>query len=141
MLVDEASGARHGPFEFRSGAKIELGGKTYVLTQLRQAVSGTSLEQRLKTVVIPKIDFRQANVVDVLDFLRDASVQFSPEDVPPEQRGVNMVLNLRGVAPASLPKITFAAKQLSLYEALKVVTQIADLRHRVAGSVIMIEPR
>lgn len=127
------------------------------------------ITDRMKKIEIPEIDFRQANIHDVVSFLQGASVEFEqvPEGVDQLRRGVNIILNLGTGEPSAaarpvemdqfgfgtdfgqpdadapggdVPLITFSARYISLYEALRLVTQIAGLKFRVEGSVVMIVP-
>jgi general secretion pathway protein D len=55
------------------------------------------LQEKMESIVIPRIEFRQANIRDVVSFLRDAS-----EAADPVGEGVNIILNLSvGDAPAA----------------------------------------
>ncbi len=119
---------------------------------------------KMEEIKIPEIDFRQANIHDVVDFLQMASVDFDPADIPDEEKGVNIILSLgqgnKSTAAAAqpddpfasmldegdaadggqVPLITFTARYISLLEALKIVTQVANLKYRIEGSVVMIVP-
>jgi len=114
---------------------------------------------RMDNIKIPEIDFRQANIHDVVNFLQEASVEFDKSDVRDESKGVNIILNLKSGRPASepadifletegvpgldegeMPLVTFSARHISLLEALKLVTSIGNLKYRVEGSVVMIVP-
>lgn len=59
------------------------GGPTDLVTPSRQ------LQKRMEEIVIPRIEFRQANIRDVISFLRDAS-----EAADPAGEGVNIILNM-----------------------------------------------
>ncbi len=126
--------------------------------------------EKLTKIEIPEVDFRQANIQDVITFLQSASVEYDTT-VPPEskeRRGVNMILNLGmpgaptpAAAPAAapagaealfgapaegvvgaaeVPLVTFSARYISLLEALKIVCSIANLKWRIEGGVVMIVP-
>jgi len=137
-LKHDATGKLYGPYGFRQGAKVVIGTTSFTL--VRKAAAQPTLEEKLKLTVIPEMDFRAATVEDVVEFLKSASTEHSPAE-DPAQKGVNIILNLRGDTRAMQPCITFSARQLSLYEAIKVVTQIADLRFTIQGNVLMIEPK
>ncbi len=47
------------------------------------------LQERMQKIIIPTIEFRQANITDVINFLVEASVAGDPEGT-----GVNIILNL-----------------------------------------------
>ena len=119
--------------------------------------------EKMRKIKIPEIDFRQANIHDVVDFLQTASVEFDTEDTEnDENRGVNIILNLSAGQPAvveaepedpfalaadgggakaqgsDISPVTFSARYVSLYEALKIVTDVANLKFRVTGTIVMI---
>ncbi len=59
------------------------------------------LQDKMKTIVIPAVEFRQANINDVVNFLVEASLAADPE-----KEGVNIILNLgqgSGGAPPPAP--------------------------------------
>ena len=60
------------------------------------------LQDKMKTIIIPAVEFRQANINDVVNFLVEASLAADPE-----KEGVNIILNLGqgsgGGAPAPSP--------------------------------------
>lgn len=47
------------------------------------------LEEKMENILIPRIEFRSANIQDVISFLVDASIANDPEGI-----GVNVILNL-----------------------------------------------
>jgi general secretion pathway protein D len=47
------------------------------------------LAEKMESIVVPRIEFRQANIRDVISFLRDAS-----EAADPDGGGVNIILNM-----------------------------------------------
>lgn len=83
-------------------------------TQLPQAVqnrgavetktSAQKLQEKMEQIIIPSIEFRQANITDVVNFLVEASISGDKVD----NSGVNIILNLSApggadVAPAPAP--------------------------------------
>jgi len=120
------------------------------------------IAEKMEKIIIPELNFRQANIIDVVDFLQRASIEYDTSDSPPEEKGVNIILNLGADAapaanvgepdPFAIPNstvsdsgsgtkaITFSSRYISLMEALKIVTQISQLKYRIDGSVVMIVP-
>ena len=91
----------------------------------------------MKEIKIPGMDFRQANIRDVVGFLSHASVEFDKTDAAAGEKGVNFLLNQGTEAPL----VTFSASAISLFEAIKIVTQVADLTYRIDGNAVIIEPK
>ncbi|MBT3295573.1 MAG: hypothetical protein HN919_21020 [Verrucomicrobia bacterium] len=145
--------ARSGETEIKGGDEEKAG--------IRETI-----RLKMEQIKIPEIDFRQANIHDVIDFLQMASVDFDLTDVPEDEKGVNIILSLgQGEATAAatpaasddpfasmledgegaagaggVPLITFTARYISLLESLRIVTQVANLKYRIEGSVVMIVP-
>ncbi|MGD9873028.1 MAG: hypothetical protein AB7T27_02040 [Kiritimatiellia bacterium] len=131
------------------------------------------LREKMSDIMIPSIEFRQANIRDVVNFLVEASVAGDPEGM-----GVNIILNLNqpgetsspAPAPApvaddpfadfgggdlgggfeeqpsdfgggsSIPTITLNLRRISLIDALKIITEVSNLRYRIDGNVVIITP-
>jgi len=110
------------------------------------------ITEKMENIIIPEVDFRLANINDVISFLQEASVEYDRSG--DQKRGVNIILNLRsgtGGAPgefgaeqaggvSEVPYVTFKARDISLLEVLKTVTEVAGLKYRIEGSVVMVIP-
>ena len=120
-----------------------------------------SVEQKMRSIVIPEINFRNANITDVITFFENASREYDDKEQKPERRGVNFVL--RGISantPAPMPAagdnafaeapaagggggaapITFSARFVNLWDALKIVTEVANFKSRIRGNVVIVMP-
>ncbi len=124
--------------------------------------------QKMAEIKIPEIDFRQANIHDVIEFLSESSIEYDDklDRAEDEKKGVDIILDLGtgaddtapapeaeldpfaeeigggggGGAAGDVPLITFRARYISVLEALKIVTRIARLKFSVKGSVVMVVP-
>ncbi len=114
---------------------------------------------QMERIVIPEIEFRQANIHDVVEFLVRASMEGDPS---PEKRGVNIILNLQSSGPAAAAPaasdpwaaqmagpaavagtditVTFTARHISLLQALKIITQVAGLKYHIEENIVLIVP-
>lgn len=148
-------------------------GATQPQTQIDALTSQQKLQKKMEGIVIPSIEFRQANIADVVNFLVDASVAGDPDGV-----GVNIILKLATgaesapapAAPAetstggfgddfsdfgssfeqpaeaaapgasSVPAITLNLRRINLLDAIKYITEVADLRYRLEDNVVVITP-
>ena len=124
-----------------------------------------SMLKKMEKIIIPEIEFRQANIHDVVDFLNKASIEADKTEPDPSKKGINIILNINpaaGGAPAAaaaapraggdlvagdqpaagggagVPEITFQARYISMVSALKIITSVAGLKYRVDGNIVMI---
>ncbi len=118
--------------------------------------------QKLQKLVIPQIEFKQANIADVLEILSKASLEADTE----EKTGVNIVLKLptaaspdasavpppapdaTGATPvaapaaaSATPPVTLNLRKVNLLDAIKYITDIAGLSYRVDKNVVFVTPR
>ena len=125
--------------------------------------------EKMKRITIPEIDFRQANITDVITFLSEASREYDPdEDIPEERRGLNIILNLGSAAAAdtsaapaaddfggwtdavadttvsgstgAVPPITVSARYVTLLGAMDMIMNVAKLKYRVKGNMVLVMP-
>ena len=67
-----------------------------------QASSNTAaIQNKLNTIIIPKVEFKDATVREAIDFLKQKSRELDVREPDPARRGVNIVLQLD--APAGTP--------------------------------------
>lgn len=127
------------------------------------------LNEKMQRIIIPEVQFRQANINDVVNFLVEASIAADPD-----KEGVNIILNLGqsgggGAAPApvaapvvdewgfgaddfSAPMpaasgsapgvrdITLNLRRISMLDAIKYITEVAGLKYRIENTAVMITP-
>jgi len=140
-------------------------GNTRKVTGDEEARRAAILDKMSK-IRIPEVDFRQANIRDVVKFLFEQSVEFDPAPSAADRKGVTIILKLEGdaggaaAAPAAAPAgdffsapaaaapgaanetlVTFSALDISLKDALDYSVDIAGLKYLIRGSAVMVMPR
>lgn len=128
------------------------------------------LNEKMQKIIIPAVEFRQANINDVVNFLVEASIAADPAG-----EGVNIILNLgtsgggavAAPAPVMAPAtddwgfgaddfgapastgmsytpgvrdITLNLRRISMLDAIKYITEVAGLKYRIEDSAVMITP-
>ena len=120
------------------------------------------IREKMQKIVIPDLDFRAANITDIVGFLGDASRENDDPDVPPDERGINFILNLGedalpvaapaadpwGIPPPATtggtggtPLITIKARFVKLSDAMDMIMEMAGLKYRVRGNMVLIMPK
>jgi hypothetical protein len=132
--------------------------------------SGTTgaraIQRKLETIIIPKLEFREATIREAIDFLMKRALALDPD-----HRGINMVVRLdtgSGALPPPPPpapyipgldplpgakpvlaqaanpeeaRITVSLNNIPLGEALRYVTGLANLKYKVEANAIAIVPQ
>ena len=114
--------------------------------------------KKMESIVIPEIEFRQANIADVIAFFGDASREYDDPKLPASKRGVNFVLDLSllpngGMSDddcglfdvpsddSPIPLLTVKAHYVTLKSTLDLVMDMAGLKYRIEHGVVRIVPR
>ena len=97
--------------------------------------------QRMKAMRLPEVSFKPpATIIDAVEFFRVASKDFDSPKIPKEMRGFNFMLRVDGSGEApEIPMIT--AKDISFYDAMKLVCESVDYMFVVAGQIIIVESK
>jgi hypothetical protein len=160
--LTDATGQTHGPFEFKQDAKLTIAGQEYTISKV--LTKEQIILEKMKTIIIPEIEFRQANILEVFEFLQHIIVD---SDTKSEHRhpgvGVSFLLDLdspiatsattedpfgtdpfteapHGQPQASeMPTITMSVRQISLFDAIDFVCKVSDLQWAIQDGVVMIE--
>jgi len=111
-----------------------------------------AVRKKIKDLILPEVSFRPpATIVDAVDFFMQASRDHDDPDLPPDQRGVNLMLRLPqrfdhvdDVPPGTsegLPVINaMTARNISLYDALKLVCEVTGMKFVYFKDGVMIVP-
>jgi len=115
--------------------------------------------QKMRSIIIPEVSFcPPATIIDAVEFFKQASRDFDDPNIPPEQRGISFILKLP-VKPSAedeslddnpfrsvlgepyapvMPAMTM--RHISLYEALKLVCKVTDMKFRIEWGLVLIIP-
>ncbi len=114
-------------------------GPAAVLEQPLIAARGTeSIQQKLDSIVIPRINFVDATVREAIEYVRRRSAELDLADPDPATRGVNIVLKLDPTAASQT--ITLDLSSIPLREALDYITRMANLKVKVEPYAVAIVP-
>ncbi|MBP7828382.1 MAG: hypothetical protein KA248_00545 [Kiritimatiellae bacterium] len=133
ILADPEVGAEYGPFVYKDGAVIEVYGRP--LTLRRLDTRADALKHKLQQIIVPSIEFRNAALPDVVRFFVEASIAGDPEGT-----GVHIVLPPEPASGEAPPRtVTLSLRRVSLYDALKIVANVAGLTVRLeeSGAVLL----
>lgn len=95
---------------------------------------GSPILMKLKSIMLPKINFDAASIEDVISYLRAKSIEF--DNLDPNKSGVNFILQTKGKAPA--PITVNDMRDVPMIVALDTITQLANLSYRVESHAVII---
>ena len=113
-----------------------------------EASGAQRIREKLKRILIPKIEFSDTTVEEAILFLQAKSRELDTFEADPSRRGVNFVIRNRGAAAGGLDdggglgtsKISLSLSNVPLVEALKYVTDLAGLRYKVDNVAVVVLP-
>lgn len=96
--------------------------------------AGSPILLKLKSIILPKINFEQATIEEVIGYLRSKSVEF--DTIDPNKSGVNFILQTRGktTAPITMSDL----RDVPMIVALDQITSLAGLAYRVESHAVII---
>lgn len=103
-------------------------------------LAAAQMEAHLKSIVIPTLDFRDANIKDVVLYLTEASRR-----IDASADGVNIILlglnssDVVGSGPLG-NNITLSIRNMSLYDSLQYIVEMASLKFEVGANAVTIMP-
>lgn len=125
-----------------------------------------ALLAKLNGIVIPQLEFRNADIRDVIKYLDTASIACD-KDSAPGDKGVNFILQLKrpgaaaetapaaavppaegelggeggtAVAQGNVPSVTLSLRNIALIDAIKYITEVTGLKYQVEENVVVITP-
>lgn len=98
-----------------------------------------AMTDHLKGLKIPSLDFRDANIKDVVLFLTETCRRMDSTG-----KGINLILlglaDSDNMGAAEGNNITISIRDMSMYDALQVIVEMASLRFDVEPNMVVIMP-
>ncbi|MDZ8117964.1 type II secretion system protein GspD [Pontiella agarivorans] len=101
-----------------------------------KAVAIAEMTAKLEQISIPSLDFREANIKDVVLFLTETARRQDPA-----KQGVNILLmGMENSMAADANNITISIRDMSLLESLQYIVEMASLKFDVREKAVAIMP-
>ena len=113
---------------------IFAGGLSCLAESVPTRHSSASLSQKLDSIIIPQVEFHDANINTVIQYL---TAQGKLRD--PDRKGVNIVL----MDKENKSRIYMSVRNISLHKALKSLATMADLSLEIeeGRTSVMLKPK
>ncbi len=98
------------------------------------------IEQKLKNIMIPTLEFSDARLADVVEFLTQKAQELDSSESDPARRGVNIVIDPSGLADANVGDRTLSVRlaNVPLGVALKYAAQQVGLSLRTDNLAVRV---
>ncbi len=119
-----------------------------------QVRTNDAIIAKLDRIIIPELQFRDATIREAIDFLKQRSADLDTAEPDLAQRGVNIVLKLDSASAAGgIPgldggsasladrRITLSLRNVPLREALRYITNLANLKYKVDPYAVSVVPQ
>ncbi len=132
---------RRRRFAVLAGALLALATAAFSQSNVTTAQGNRlRVQEKLNRIVIPQLDFKAANIADVMQYL-DQLGNSGDSNAAPDDKGVNFVLMLPPGGGVSKPSaVTLSLRNVTLLSALKIITEMAGLKYRIDGHTVIITP-
>jgi hypothetical protein len=97
------------------------------------------LNAKLNRIILPRLEFREATIREAIDYLAQQSRELDTTESDPARRGVNIVFKQHVPQPDDA-RITVSLTNISLMEALRYVTGLANMKFRIEPHEVAIVP-
>jgi len=137
----------------RAAGTLAIGGLAFSQEKAAPNISkeiaennSASISKKLKTIIIPMIDFEDTTLDEAIDFLRARSRELDNETKDPQQKGINFVVRRprngnQPLADQNEPRIdSLFLKNVPLEVAIQYICDKAKLRYKVDQFAVTILP-
>lgn len=102
---------------------------------------GASIEKKLKEILIPRVEFENARLLDVVEFLSQTAQELDNSETDPRKRGVNIVIDSSGLAggeDAGQRILSVKMSNIPLGVALKYAAQQVGMVYRTDNFAVRV---
>lgn len=129
---------------WESPVPIVLDSANFKINEEGVADSGRiSLEQKMKQISIPNLEFSAATLGEVVDFLIQKAQELDAAEINPQKKGVNLVIDSSGLPngeDASKRQLSVKLANVPLEVAIKYVAQQVKMTYRIDNFAVRIIP-
>jgi general secretion pathway protein D len=116
-------------------------GPSAIVEQPEIAIRGTAnINDKLNSIIIPRINFTDSSIRESLDFLKKRSIELDETESDPDLKGVNIVLKVPPGSPEENAQITLEIENVPLKAALEYVAQAAGLKIKIDPYAVVVVP-
>ena len=97
------------------------------------------IERKMKAIIIPSIEFRQANAIDILNFLVEATTAIDPDKISIGLVDTNTpyyTYEVEDGVPLEFHPLTLEYRRISMSDAFDQITKECGLTYRIENGTI-----
>jgi hypothetical protein len=149
-LQHDESGRILGPFLMKNGAKVAIGKTTFTILMNEPALFAPMegpLADKLQSIILPKMDFRNASPTDCVSYIREVINAMSATPIDIVVRNIEepdpfaMDFDKMDSFPTQTKTVTFTLHNSSALVVLEEICKQTDLHMHEESGVVVIEPK
>ena len=114
-------------------------GSTSIVEQPEMDTRGSqAINNKLDEIIIPRIDFTDSSIKEAIAFIKKRAADLDEDDS--DNKGINIVLKLPSDSPDAAYPITLSLTDVPLREALRYVTEAANLKIKIETHAVVVVP-
>ncbi|MEO0447623.1 MAG: hypothetical protein AAF191_16235 [Verrucomicrobiota bacterium] len=111
----------------------------FLLFPFSSLLASEGIEEKLRSITLPEVDFQKTALEDALDVLRQKSRELDTES-PPEEQGLSFIVRSHGEGETK-PTITLKLSNVPLVVALQYIAELAGMEFQVESNAIVFAPK
>jgi general secretion pathway protein D len=99
------------------------------------------IQNKLNSIIIPRIDFEDRSLQEAIDFLRLRAAELDVKELDPAKKGINFVIQKprEGAAAIEIDELRLAYAPLSVI--LKYLCEKTNYQYKVENQVVVLSPK
>jgi bla regulator protein BlaR1 len=99
------------------------------------------IQNKLNSIIIPRIDFEDRSLQEAIDFLRLRAAELDVKELDPAKKGINFVIQKprEGAAAIKIDELRLAYAPLSVI--LKYLCEKTNYQYKVENQVVVLSPK
>ena len=97
----------------------------------------TPIEKRLNAIIVPEIDFRCANIYDIIAFYDDCVKQHGGADENDDKSRVRLVCDTTGFGE-DVPLLHFGSLKMPLLYAIRLSCKVGGLKYKISDNIVTV---
>lgn len=99
------------------------------------------IQNKLNSIIIPRIDFEDSNLQEAIDFLRLRAAELDEKELDPAKKGINFVIQKPREGAADIRIDELRMRNVPLSVVIKYICLKTNYQYKVENQVVVLSPK